>query len=101
MLNTGHPMCIFGGPDGACLYTRVSFGRLAQKGTQDPRDGPRAKSGARYIEQVMSGGGATWHENHLVPIDQIMTAVAKMSIGPTAIAQSTTIPRRAELVAFW
>jgi PAS domain-containing protein len=75
MLNTGHPMYIFWGADGGCLYNDAyrrsigperhpgSLGRPAREVWREIWDiiGPQ-------IEQVMSGGGATWHEDHLVPI---------------------------------
>ena len=75
MLNTGHPMYIFWGADGACLYNDAyrrsigperhpgSLGRPAREVWHEIWDiiGPQ-------IEQVLSGGGATWHEDHLVPI---------------------------------
>jgi PAS domain S-box-containing protein len=75
MLNTGHPMYIWWGADGACLYNDAyresigperhpgSLGRPAREVWDEIWDiiGPQ-------IEQVMSGGGATWHEDHLVPI---------------------------------
>jgi hypothetical protein len=75
LLNTGHPMYIFWGPHGACLYNdayRQSIGPERHPGSlgQPARAvwdeiwdiiGPQ-------IEQVMAGRGATWHENHLVPI---------------------------------
>jgi len=75
MLNTGHPMFVFAGADGACLYNdayRESIGPELHPGAigRPAREvwaeiwhiiGPQ-------IEQVMSGGGATWHVNHLVPI---------------------------------
>jgi PAS domain S-box-containing protein len=75
MLNTGHPMYIWWGEDGACLYNDAyresigperhpgSLGRPAREVWDEIWDiiGPQ-------IEQVMSGGGATWHEDHLVPI---------------------------------
>ena len=75
MLNTGHPMYIWWGKDGACLYNDAyresigperhpsSLGRPAREVWDEIWDivGPQ-------IEQVMSGGGATWHEDHLVPI---------------------------------
>lgn len=75
MLNTGHPMYIFWGGDGACLYNDAyrrsigperhpgSLGRPAREVWHEIWDiiGPQ-------IEQVLSGGGATWHEDHLVPI---------------------------------
>ena len=75
ILNTGHPMYIWWGPDLACLYNdayRASIGPERHPGSlgQPARAvwaeiwdiiGPQ-------IEQVMSGGGATWHVDHLVPI---------------------------------
>jgi len=75
MLNTGHPMYIFWGADGACLYNDAyrrsigperhpaSLGRPAREVWHEIWDiiGPQ-------FEQVLSGGGATWHEDHLVPI---------------------------------
>ncbi len=75
MLNTGHPMYVFWGPQLACLYNdayRLSIGperhpsSLGQpaRAVWDeiwPIIGPQ-------IDQVMAGRGATWHENALVPI---------------------------------
>lgn len=75
MLNTGHPMYIFWGADGLCFYNDAyrasigaerhpgSLGRSAREVWDEiwPIIGPQ-------IDQVMSGGGATWHENALVPI---------------------------------
>ena len=75
MLNTGHPMYIWWGDDGACLYNdayRASIGSERHPGSlgRPVREvwgeiwdiiGPQ-------IEQVMAGGPATWHENQLVPI---------------------------------
>jgi signal transduction histidine kinase/CheY-like chemotaxis protein len=75
MLNTGHPMYIFWGPEGTCLYNDAysnsigperhpcSLGQPAREVWAEIWDiiGPQ-------VEQVMTGGGATWHENHLVPI---------------------------------
>ncbi|MEP7239715.1 MAG: PAS domain-containing protein [Devosia sp.] len=75
MLNTGHPMYIFWGPTGACLYNDAyarsigperhpgSLGQPARAVWDEiwPIIGPQ-------IEQVMAGGPATWHENALVPI---------------------------------
>jgi PAS domain S-box-containing protein len=68
-------MYIFWGVDGACLYNDAylwsigperhpgSLGRPAREVWDEVWDivGPQ-------IEQVMSGGGATWHEDQLVPI---------------------------------
>jgi PAS domain S-box-containing protein len=75
MLNCGHPMYIWWGPELLCFYNdayRQSIGperhpsSLSQPGRPVweeiwPIIGPQ-------IDQVMAGRGATWHENHLVPI---------------------------------
>ncbi|SHG87349.1 hybrid sensor histidine kinase/response regulator [Pollutimonas bauzanensis] len=75
ILNTGHPMYIWWGQDGACLYNDayresigserhpLSLGQPARQVWEEIWDiiGPQ-------IEHVMGGGGATWHEDHLVPI---------------------------------
>ncbi len=75
MLNTGHPMYIWWGPELLCLYNdayRRSIGPERHPGSLGrpgrevwaeiwPIIGPQ-------IEQVMRGEGATWHENQLVPI---------------------------------
>jgi signal transduction histidine kinase/CheY-like chemotaxis protein len=75
ILNTGHPMYIWWGPELACLYNDaysrsigperhpVSLGRPGREVWAEIWDviGPQ-------IAQVLSGGGATWNENHLVPI---------------------------------
>jgi PAS domain S-box-containing protein len=75
LLNTGHPMYIFWGPEGACFYNdayRLSIGPERHPGSLGqparavweeiwPVIGPQ-------IEQVMSGGVATWHVNQFLPI---------------------------------
>ena len=75
LLNTGHPMYIWWGPELACLYNDAycesigperhpgSLGQPAREvwGEIWPIIGPQ-------IEQVMSGRGATWHVDQLVPI---------------------------------
>ena len=75
LLNTGHPMYIWWGPELACLYNDAysrsigperhpgSLGRPAREVWSEIWDviGPQ-------IEHVMAGRGATWNENHLVPI---------------------------------
>jgi PAS domain S-box-containing protein len=75
MLNTGHPMYIWWGPELCCLYNDAyrrsigperhpqSLGRPAREVWAEiwPVIGPQ-------IEQVMSGRGATWHVDQLVPI---------------------------------
>lgn len=75
MLNTHHPMYIFWGQDSLCIYNDAyrqslgpelhpgSLGQPARRVWDEIWDviGPQ-------IVQVMSGGGATWHVNQLVPI---------------------------------
>jgi PAS domain S-box-containing protein len=75
MLTTGHPMCLFWGADHRFLYNDPYsaslgpekhpsiLGRPGREGWPEVWDniGPQ-------IAKVMTGGGATWHENHLVPI---------------------------------
>ncbi len=75
LLNTNHPMFIWWGEDLIQFYNdayRQTMGperhpsALGQRGRECwaevwPIIGPQ-------IEQVMSGGGATWHENQLVPV---------------------------------
>lgn len=75
MLNTNHPMFIWWGPD------LIQFYNDGYRRTMGPERHPSAL-GQRgrecwdeiwdiigpQIEQVMSGGGATWHENQLVPV---------------------------------
>ncbi len=75
LLNCGHPMYIFWGPEFRCFYNdayRQSIGPERHPGSlgQPGRPvwdeiwdiiGPQ-------IEQVMGGRGATWNVNHLVPI---------------------------------
>lgn len=75
ILNTHHPMYIWWGRDLACLYNDAYShsigperhpGSLGQPGRQVWDEiwdiiGPQ-------IDQVMTGHGATWHENALVPI---------------------------------
>src|ERR1700738_384228 len=74
LLNSNHPMFIWWGPD------LIQFSNAAYRETRGPERHPSAL-GQRgrecwaeiwpiigpQIEQVMSGGAATWHENQLVP----------------------------------
>jgi PAS domain S-box-containing protein len=75
VLNTNHPMFIWWGPE------LIQFYNDAYRQTMGPERHPRALGQAGRecwaeiwdiigpeIEQVMSGGGATWHENQLVPV---------------------------------
>ncbi len=75
LLNTNHPMFIWWGPELIQFYNdayRQTLGperhpgALGQRGRECWAEiwhiiGPQ-------IEQVMSGGGATWHENQLIPV---------------------------------
>jgi PAS domain-containing protein len=75
LLNSGHPMYIWWGPERLCFYNdayRCSIGNdrhpssLGRPGREVwteiwPIIGPQ-------IEHVISGRGATWNSNHLVPI---------------------------------
>jgi len=77
LLNSGHPMYIWWGPQLLCFYNdayRASIGTdrhpgsLGQPGRSVwaeiwPIIGPQ-------IDQVMAGDGATWNENQLVPISR-------------------------------
>jgi PAS domain S-box-containing protein len=75
ILNTRHPMYIWWGQDLACLYNdayRQSIGRERHPGSLG-RPGREVWEEiwniiGPQIEQVMTGRGATWHENALVPI---------------------------------
>jgi hypothetical protein len=75
LLNTNHPMFIWWGAE------FIQFYNDAYRQTLGPERHPKALGqGGRecwaeiwpiigpQIEQVMSGGGATWHENQLVPV---------------------------------
>ena len=75
LLNTNHPMFIWWGPD------LIQFYNDAYRQTMGPERHPHALGqGGRecwaeiwdiigpQIDQVMDGGGATWHENQLVPV---------------------------------
>ena len=75
VLNTNHPMFIWWGPE------LIQFYNDAYRQTMGPERHPSALGQhgrdcwaeiwpiiGPQIEQVMSGGGATWHENQLVPV---------------------------------
>jgi PAS domain S-box-containing protein len=75
LLNTNHPMFIWWGPE------LIQFYNDAYRQTMGPERHPSALGqGGRacwaeiwhiigpQIEQVMRGGGATWHQNQLVPV---------------------------------
>ncbi len=92
MLNTRHPVFVFWGALSTCLYNDAystcigpdrhpsALGRPAREVWQEiwPTIGPQ-------IEQVMTGGGATWHENQLLPItrgDQVEDVYWTYSYSP-------------------
>src|ERR1700712_2360288 len=75
LLNTNHPMFIWWGPE------LIQFYNDAYRQTMGPERHPSALGQpgrdcwaeiwpiiGPQIEQVMSGGGATWHENQLIPV---------------------------------
>ncbi|MES2751233.1 MAG: PAS domain-containing protein, partial [Pseudomonadota bacterium] len=75
LLNTNHPMFIWWGPQ------LIQFYNDAYSRTMGPERHPSALGQfgrecwaeiwqiiGPQIQQVMSGGGATWHENQLVPV---------------------------------
>jgi PAS domain S-box-containing protein len=75
LLNTNHPMFIWWGPE------LIQFYNDAYRQTMGPERHPGALGQpgracwaeiwpiiGPQIEHVMSGGGATWHENQLIPV---------------------------------
>ncbi len=75
MLTTNHPVFVFWGPDHVCLYNDAYRGSLGPEKHPAMLGAPgEAMWGETWgiigpqIETVMAGGGATWHEDHLVPI---------------------------------
>ena len=75
LLNTGHPIYVWWGPELYCFYNdayRQSIGSERHPGSLGQR-GREVWAEiwdiiGWQIDQVMSGGGATWHVNALVPI---------------------------------
>ena len=77
MLATNHPMFIFWGPSAVCLYNDAYSALIGPEKHPAILGQPAASAWAEIwhvigdeIEFVMQGKGATWHENHLVPIDR-------------------------------
>jgi signal transduction histidine kinase/CheY-like chemotaxis protein len=75
ILNTGHPMYIWWGADLLCFYNdayRASIGPERHPGSLGLPGGKVWEEIwdiiGPQIAQVMSGDGATWHRDHLVPI---------------------------------
>jgi PAS domain S-box-containing protein len=78
LLASRHPMFLFWGPELVQFYNDAYRPSLAEGGRHPRALGMR---GADFwtdiwdiigpqIEQVMAGGEATWHEDHLVPIER-------------------------------
>jgi PAS domain S-box-containing protein len=75
LLSTQHPMFIWWGPDLIQFYNDA-YGRSIGPERHPSALGERGRECwaeiwdliGWQIERVMSGGAATWHENHLVPI---------------------------------
>ena len=75
ILNTGHPMYIWWGRDLYCFYNDAYRQSIGSERHPSSLGEPAREVWAEIwpiigpqIEQVMLGGGATWRENHLVPI---------------------------------
>jgi PAS domain S-box-containing protein len=75
LLTSGHPMYIWWGADGACLYNDAYRQSIGPERHPASLGRPAREVWSEIwhiigwqIEQVMSGGRATWHENALVPI---------------------------------
>ena len=75
MLNTRHPVFIFWGPEALCFFNDAYGPSIGAERRAHALGRPGREVWAEIwdvigpqIKQVMSGGGATWHENHLVPI---------------------------------
>ena len=75
LLTTQHPVFIFWGPEHTCMYNDAYCRSLGPEKHPSILGAPGRKAWAEIwpiigpqIEQVMRGEGATWHENHLVPI---------------------------------
>jgi two-component sensor histidine kinase len=75
MLTTRHPVFIFWGADHRCLYNDAYSASLGPEKHPSILGAPGREAWAEIwdvigpqIDQVMAGGEATWHEDHLVPI---------------------------------
>ncbi len=75
LLTTNHPVFLFWGPEHRCFYNDA-YSRSLGPEKHPSMLGARGREAwdeiwpiiGPQIEQVMAGSGATWHENHLVPI---------------------------------
>ncbi len=75
LLTSNHPVFIFWGPQATCLYNDAYARSLGPEKHPSILGTPGRLAWPEIwhiigpqIDQVMAGGEATWHENHLVPI---------------------------------
>ena len=75
MLGTRHPMFIFWGAEGTCLYNDGYRASLGPEKHPAMLGAPAVEAWAEIwpvigpqIALVMQGQGATWHQDHLIPI---------------------------------
>jgi PAS domain S-box-containing protein len=75
LLNTGHPMYVWWGPELLCFYNDAYRRSIGPERHPASLGQPAREVWAEIweiigpqIAQVMTGGGATWQENALVPI---------------------------------
>ena len=75
LLNTGHPMYVWWGPELLCFYNDAYRQSIGPERHPSSVGQPGRVVWAEIwpiigtqIDQVMAGGGPTWHENALVPI---------------------------------
>ncbi|WP_267427353.1 PAS domain-containing sensor histidine kinase [Methylobacterium sp. GC_Met_2] len=75
ILNTGHPMYVFWGEDSLCFYNDAYRASIGNERHPSSLGCPAREVWAEtwdiigpQIEQVTAGRGATWNENHLIPI---------------------------------
>jgi PAS domain-containing protein len=75
LLTTQHPVFIFWGPELVCIYNDAYARSIGSERHAMALGSPAREVWEEIwhiigpqIEQVMAGGGATWHENDLVPM---------------------------------
>jgi PAS domain S-box-containing protein len=75
ILNSGHPMYLWWGPGLLCFYNDAYRRSIGPERHPSSLGKPGDEVWAEIwhvigpeIEQVMAAGGATWHENQLIPI---------------------------------
>ena len=77
LLTTQHPIFVFWGPEHICFYNDAYSRSLGPEQHPSMLGQPARTQWpliwdviGPQIEQVMSGGGATWHENQRLPIER-------------------------------